>query len=148
MSADARAICYVDTSALVKRYVAEEGSEAFDVFCDRGEFDTVICPLGLVELSSVLRNCSRTGRLTVRQVTQVRERFLSEVASGGWRIVGFDHGVFASADTLIQDLGAPIAALDALHLACALMHEIPHLATGDRQLATAARKAHLQVHYF
>jgi predicted nucleic acid-binding protein len=78
----------------------------------------------------------------------VRQRFLADVAAGGWRIVDFEADMFAKANNLMVNLGAPLATLDALHLACALQHGIPDFATADRQLATAARKAKLRVHTF
>ncbi len=148
MARDAAALCYVDTSALIKRYLQETGSDAFDAFCEQAGLDRVICPLGATELTSSLQRRIRLGALTSRQATAVRQRFLADVASGGWRMIDFDVDVFAKANSLLLTLGAPLATLDVLHLACALQHGAPEFATADRQLATAAAKAKLRVHSF
>jgi predicted nucleic acid-binding protein len=142
------AACYVDTSALIKRYLQEEGSDTFDAFCEEASHDTVICPLVATEFTSSLQRRIRLGVLTVRQATAVRQRFLSDVASGGWRMIDFEVDVFARANALLLTLGAPLATLDALHLACALQHGAHEFATADHQLAAAAAKAKLRVHSF
>lgn len=148
MAADSAVVCYVDTSALFKRYVEEEGSDGFDTFCELPAVDRVICPLGETEFTSVLQRRRRAGSLTARQVSAVRQRFLADVAAGGWRMVDFAPEIFSKASDLIAHLGAPLSTLDALHLACALQSGAPELATADRQLATAAGKAKLRVHLF
>jgi len=140
--------CYIDTSALVKRYVREAGSDAFDEFCAGCEFDMLICPLGGTEFAGVLQRRVRGKQLTLSQMGAIRQRFLSDVSAGGWSLIEFGADIFSKASDLILHLGAPLATLDALHLACALQHGATDIATADRQLATAARKAKLRVHLF
>lgn len=147
MAADAGG-CYVDTSALVKRYVPEPGSDAFDAFCTACAVDMLISPLGSTEFTGVLQRRVRNRQLTVRQAGAVRRRFLTDVSVGGWRLVEFGSDMFSAASDLMLELSAPLATLDALHLACALRHGASQLATGDRQLADAAREARLHVHFF
>ncbi len=148
MARDALAVCYVDTSALIKRYLRETGSDAFDAFCERPELERVICPLGVTEFTSTVQRRIRLGNLNVRQAARVRQGLLADVASGGWRIIDFESDVFSKANQILVDLGAALSTLDALHLACALQYGANQFATADRQLATAARKAKLQVHEF
>ncbi len=145
---EAALACYVDTSALVKRYVHEVGSEEFDEFCTASVQNLLICPLGGTEFAGVLQRRVRNGDLTPRQASAIRQRFLADISSGGWNLIDFGNDVFSKASDLIDHLGAPLATLDALHLACALQHGANELATGDRQLANAARKARLRVHLF
>jgi uncharacterized protein len=140
--------CYVDTSALSKRYLEESGSDAFDAFCELPRLERIICPLGATEFTSTLQRRVRLGVLTARQAGAARQRFLADVAAGGWRMIDFETDVFSRANHLMLHLGAPLSTLDALHLACALQHGAPEFATADRQLATAARKAKLRVHTF
>ena len=148
MAVDAATVCYIDTSALTKRYVEEAGSDAFDAFCELPAIERVICPLGVTEFTGVLQRRLRSRSLSPKQAAAVRQRFLADVAAGGWRIVDFESELFAKANDLMLDLGAPLATLDALHLACALHHGTQEFATADLQLATAARKAKLRVHTF
>ena len=107
-----------------------------------------ISPLGSTEFAGVLQRRLRTRQLTLRQAAAIRQRFAADVLAGGWSLIEFGADAFAKASELITHLGAPLATLDALHLACALQHGTRELATGDRQLATAARKAGLRVHLF
>ena len=141
-------LCYIDTSALVKRYLPEPGSDAFDDFCDLPSLDRIICALAGTEFTGVLQRRVRTGEITARQAGAVRERFLGDLSAGGWTLVPFGPEIFSKASELMIHLAAPLATLDALHLACALQHDAVALATADRQLAAAARKAKLQVHFF
>ncbi len=141
-------VCYVDTSALVKRYVAERGSAAFEAFCESDDRQFVISPLVGTEFTGVLRRRLRTGELVSRYAAEARRRFHDDVASGGWRLLALDTAVFARASDLMWTLGAPLATLDAMHLAFAMLHEADSLATSDRQLAAACRKAKLDVHTF
>lgn len=142
------AVCYIDTSALIKRYLDEPGSDAFDDFCALPGVDRIISPLGGTEFTGALQRRVRTRELTARQAAAVRQRFFADLAAGGWRLVELGAEVFAKASELMIHLGAPLATLDALHLACALQHGAGELATVDNQLATAARKAKLRVHLF
>ena len=148
MAVDRGTVCYIDTSALIKRYVEEPGSDAFDTFCELPAIERVICPLGVTELTGVLQRRVRMRSLTPAHAVVVRQRFLADVAAGGWRVVDFETDMFSKANQLIVNLGAPLATLDALHLACALQHVAAEFATADLQLAAAARKARLRVHTF
>lgn len=136
-------ICYVDTSALVKRYVEEPGSAAFDDFCAAADMDLVISPLVATEFTGTLQKRVRTGEVTPRYASQARRRFHDEVVSGGWRLIEFESATFIRASELMIGLGVPLATLDALHLACALLNQAGSMATADRQLAAASRKAKL-----
>ena len=148
MAPEPATVCYVDTSALVKRYVEEAGSDAFDAFCELAGIERVLCPLGMTEFIGVLQRRIRSKSLSRAQASAVHQRFLADVAAGGWRMVEFDTGLFTDAGHLMTDLGVPLSTLDAMHLACALHHRAQELATADSQLATAARKAKLRVRTF
>jgi hypothetical protein len=86
--------------------------------------------------------------MTTRYASEARRRFLDDVVSGGWRLIEFESAVFSRASDLMVTLGAPLATLDAMHLACALINEADSLATSDLQLAAASRRAKLQVYRF
>lgn len=141
-------ICYVDTSALLKRYVEEPGSTSFESFCESSSHDLVISPLVATEFTGSLQRRLRGGDISVRYASQARRRFHDDVVAAGWRIVEFESAVFSTASDLMISLGSPLATLDALHLACALFYKVDALATADRQLATAGRRAKLQVYTF
>lgn len=141
-------ICYVDTSALLKRYIDESASASFDAFCESSEADFVISPLVACELASSLQRRVRERDISARYAAEARRRFHDDVTAGGWRMLAFETAVFSRASDLLLTLGAPLATLDAMHLASALLHGADALATADRQLATASRRAKLHVHIF
>ena len=132
----------------MKRYLEEDGSDAFDAFCELPAVERVMCPLGITEFNGALERRVRLRNLTRSQACAVRQRFLGDVASGGWRVLDLEAEMFSTAGNLMIELGAPLATLDALHLACALHHGTQEFATADRQLATAARRAKLRVRIF
>lgn len=148
MARDAQVVCYVDTSALLKRYLRETGSDAFETFCELPHLDRVIGPLQMVEFASALQRRIRLGALDSRQAGAARQNLIGDIAAGGWRIIDFESDVFAKANQLLAGLGTPLSALDALHLASAIQVAASAFATADRQLATAARKSKLAVHTF
>jgi predicted nucleic acid-binding protein len=117
---------YLDASALVKRYVAEPGSDTVRDVMDRAE-GWFMCRVGFVE--------------TVRAVGLSAGRAAAATVRGEWPA----FGVIEVDQTLVEDaaklaIARELRSLDALHLAAALM--LPRddliLATWDRRLHTAA----------
>jgi uncharacterized protein len=139
---------YIDTSALAKRYVAESGSTEFEAFVAGQNDECVICPLGAIELESVLQRLQRQGLIDGAYALQARRDFASDLASAVWSMQRFDAASFARGTELLRTLSCALGTLDALHLACAIELGCDALATGDRQLARAARECKLSVHSF
>lgn len=125
-------IPYLDSSALVKRYVAEEGSEEVTNAMD--EVDSwSSCRLAFVE--TVRAVGLRAG---VPGVGRFR---------GEWRnfdIIEVDHALTERAGEIA--LATKLRALDAMHLAAALSlsSKEPTFATWDARLHRAARAHGLQ----
>jgi predicted nucleic acid-binding protein len=139
---------YVDTSALIKRYVHERSSPDFEAFLAAETDDLVISPLGLTEFESMLHRRLRRRDLDRDFLERSRDLLARDVEGGIWRIQPFDANVTAHATRLIREVGLPLAALDALHLASAQAFGCARLATGDRQLARAAERCAIAVHEF
>lgn len=124
---------YLDASALVKRYVAEEGSEA--LIAAMGEADGwAICRVGYVETARAVRLAA--GKPAVR-------RFESDWPSFG--VVEVDASLANHAAELA--FTDELRSLDALHLAAALLIASGELtfATWDVRLHRAARGQGLAV---
>jgi predicted nucleic acid-binding protein len=139
---------YVDTSALAKRYLAEQGSDAFDEFLLGQTDDFVITPLVATELDSLLQRLLRQRLVDLEYTEQVRRHFSADLRSALWSMRPFESVGFTLAGELIRQLAAPLATLDALHLASAIACDCSAMATGDRQLAKAAAERGLAVHPF
>ena len=108
---------YLDASALVKRYVAEEGSEAL-IGAMAGAEGWAICRVGYVETARAVRLAA--GKPAVR-------RFEADWPS--FEVVEVDPSLAEHAAELA--FTAELRSLDALHLAAALL-----IASGDLTVAT------------
>jgi predicted nucleic acid-binding protein len=139
---------YVDTSALVKRYVQEPGSDAFDAF-----FLTQ-APLGISRLTVIEMRCALARRRRAHQVspeleTQVLEAFRLDMQDGALVVASFNDDDLTLAYHLMDEVGAvPLRTLDALHLAVARHVAAPGFATADKNQAEAARQLGFALHSF
>lgn len=117
---------YLDASALVKRYVAEDGSDVLEQALARADALS-ICRVGFVE----------AGR-AIGLAGEPRDLGKLEAEWGWFDVVDVDQALAASASSL--SLSHRLRTLDALHLAAALRLEDENLvfATWDRRLHRAA----------
>ncbi|MDX9953639.1 MAG: type II toxin-antitoxin system VapC family toxin [Anaerolineae bacterium] len=138
-------ILYLDASALVKRYVAEPGSdEVSRLIAGAAVVGTSL--ITRAETSAALAKAARVGALTREAAAAALQVFRSE-----WPFlirVQATELVLTRADTLAWELG--LRGYDAVHLASASiwqegMGEAVTLATFDRQLWDAARTQGLAV---
>jgi len=134
---------YLDASALVKRYVAEPGSEDVAGLIDSAE-SIVTAVISRAEVAASLARAVRTGTLSSRGALAALKAFRGEWDSLGRLPV--TEAVVARADSLSWELN--LRGFDAVHLATALSwqetfgHPVV-LATYDRQLWSASQKAGL-----
>ena len=139
---------YVDTSALVKRYLQEPGSDAFDTF-----FLTQ-APLGISRLTVIEMRCALARRRRANQVspeleTQVQEAFRLDMQDGALVVASFNDDDLTLAYHLMDEVGViPLRTLDALHLAVARHIAATEFATADKNQADAARKLGFALHSF
>ena len=139
---------YVDTSALVKRYLQEPGSDAFDAF-----FLTQ-APLGISRLTVIEMRCALARRRRANQVspeleTQVQEAFRLDMQDGALIVASFNDDDLTLAYHLMDEVGViPLRTLDALHLAVARHIAATEFATADKNQADAARKLGFALHSF
>jgi predicted nucleic acid-binding protein len=138
----------VETSALVKRYVQEPTSTAFDDFVERTEDVLVISPLTVTEFESVLQRRLRQRDFDRRFLNRTRTEFERDLAAALWQVRAFEPSTFQHARRLLSELDPPLATLDALHLSSALIYGCGRFATSDRQLSRAAERAGLAIHDF
>lgn len=139
---------YVDTSALVKRYVNEPNSQAFDDFVTASDDEFVLVPLTLVEVQSVLMRRLRQRDFDRAYLKRLRNHFDDDLRASLWVVQPFPAEAFAEATRLIETLDVPLATLDALHIACASALGCTQFATADRHQALAAKRCGLSIHDF
>ncbi len=136
-------VLYLDTSALLKRYVRESGSQEFHLVWNVYDLFGAV-RLVQAEMAAALAKGQRMEWLTVDDAHKAWREFLSD-----WR-----HITLLEANaTVVQTAGElawtyPLRGYDAIHLACALVWqdgigEQVTLATYDRILWQAAKDAGL-----
>ena len=138
-------MAYVDTSALLKWYVPETGSDHFsDWIASQQHIE--ISRLTCVEVRCALARRQRAGSLSEDQAQQALDQFLADVHDGLFTLHTVGDAAFLNAESLLAsaDQQAPLRTLDALHLAVALDHSCSAFITADRGLAEAAILTGLQ----
>lgn len=139
---------YLDTSALVKRYLPERNSDAFErYFSELGA--ARISRLTLVELRSTFARKRRETRLDHEQERAAMNEVRTDIQDGLLMVAPSTDADFIQAFRLMDDLASlPLRTLDALHLACAAALGATQLATADAVMRRAARHLNLDVAYF
>jgi predicted nucleic acid-binding protein len=135
---------YIDTSALVKRFVTELRSPDMDQFLMSNSHQCVLSSLSLTELKSVMRRKVRLGEITKAANQQAQSLVAMELAQGTWHYQTIAEPLFNYASELIDQLDTSLGALDAIHLACAKISRCSLMVSGDKQLLRAATEAGLQ----
>jgi predicted nucleic acid-binding protein len=137
-------ILYADTSALVKLFVVEEGSDSVrDLFRRASLLGTSV--LTRAELGAALARAVRRGLIQEEEGLEARRRL--EVVWPTWVRIAVDERLTARAEALAWEYG--LRGCDAVHLAAALTWQdrVGHpllLATFDGELGQAAHRAGLE----
>ena len=108
---------FFDTSALVKRYHGEPGSEQVNAVFDDQDSILIISELALVELASALRRKHNRGEITVKALNEALAYFAQELMSD-FVVASFRSGFIPQARDLVLQHG--LRTLDALQLTSAL----------------------------
>lgn len=137
--------CFVDTSALVKRYHAEVGSARVDDLFARPDNHCVVSRLSMVEIHSVVARRIRLREILPSAADAIAAGFLADVRDRRLRVASVTRNHFRSAAKLLRMHGAQrsIRTLDALQLAVPLdlkqLQLVSVFVVADRQLAALAR---------
>lgn len=144
-----RPLAYIDTSALLKRFVQEAHTAEMEHFLMAGSHRCVLSSLSLTELKSVLRRRQNEAyaaqRISAQTAQQAYAQVVMELAQGSWHFQAISEPVFSYAGELLDQLQSPLGTLDALHLACAKTARCGLMVTADRQLLRASEEAGLAI---
>jgi hypothetical protein len=137
---------YADSSALVKRYVVETGSDWIQSLCDVTAGHVIaLAHIGLVEIAAALGVKHRQGALD----SSVRDGLLRDLqrdAREHYWLIEVDQAIVLRAINLTRR--QKLRGYDAVHLACALfLQEVlassalpdPVLLSADQELIVATR---------
>lgn len=139
---------YLDTSALLKRYITDPGSDPFDAFFLEHAPHTV-SRLTFVEMRCALARRRRAGEISLQLEQEAMEEFQRDIHDGALVLHALTDGHVSAAYHLIGDVAdTALRTLDALHLAIARALGIPGFSTADKTQAEAARQLGFTVHLF
>ena len=130
---------FFDSSAFVKRYVEEHGSQAVDALCQQTT-DLALGILCVPETISALNRRVREGRLTPQQYAQAKEHLSQDIRDA--EIVNPTPQVVSTCTRVLE--ASPVRAADALHIACAVEWGSELFVSADKRQLAAARKAGLR----
>jgi hypothetical protein len=132
----------VDSSALAKRYVQEEGSEDID-HCLQRASELALCIVLVPELISGLARRLREKALSAEDYRKVKRQLMDDVRDA--IVLQLTPKVISRSVELIES--SVLRALDALHVACALEWKADLFVTSDRRQLVAAQDSGLRVEY-
>jgi len=115
---------FFDTSALVKRYADEKGTQTVDRLIENPDNSIVITSLSIIEIASAFRRKYNRGAITERQRDGLLGSFFEE-ATDKFTVIPVDETSFEEAfDLILED---DLRTLDALQLGAALAVPTPDL---------------------
>lgn len=129
---------YIDTSALAKWYVYEDGSQAVNAFII-GLDTAIISTLTVVEMRCLLARRRRNRQLSEEVEQRNYAAFQHHIAQGILDVLDVESRHFVEATHMISMLPhCALRTLDALHLAVAVDAGLGDIATADQGFADAA----------
>jgi len=139
---------YLDTSALLKRYVPELNSTAFEQFL-QDCVPATISRLAFVEVRSALARKRREQHIDADRERAAAAELRQDVLDGLLIVTPAEDRHFIDAMHLIEHLPEfPLRTLDALHLTLAQAMGAQVLATADDIMAKAATRLNFEVAFF
>jgi predicted nucleic acid-binding protein len=137
---------YCDSSALLKLYWPEPGSDEFNRTVE-GRDDLLVSDLAVTESVSALSRRLRQRAVTQQVIRRVQQVIVGRLDDGGYRRVELTRHTHRQAEHFLVTLTAtPLRAADALHLALATSARAASMASFDMRLRAAARTVGLLVY--
>lgn len=133
---------FFDSSAFAKRYVEEEGSQIVDDIC-RETTELSLSVICVPEILSALNRRLRKKRLSQKDYAGIKQHFSDDVRDA--MIINLIPEVIATSTKLLE--ASPLRAMDALHVACAIVWRADLFVSSDKQQVAAAGKAGLKIKY-
>jgi predicted nucleic acid-binding protein len=133
-------LAFFDSSALVKRYVAEEGTEAVISLCDRAS-EIGLSGIALPEIISAFCRLRREGKISDVQYRQLKSSLLTDIEDAA--VCDLTPQVLAHSMASLE--ANVLRGMDALHIGSALTLKADVFVSADRRQCDAAARAGLNV---
>src|SRR3569623_3709328 len=129
---------YLDTSALIKLYVAEAFSTEVELFVAAAD-GIVISLFSMLEWHFAMARRLRTGQITKDYMNLARTEFTRHLAEGYFRIVLYDDPLLRAALRVLDSTHPiPLRTLDTIHLTAARNAGLARIATAADVMRRAA----------
>ncbi len=130
---------FFDTSALIKRYADERGTQTVDQLIETPENTIIITSLSVIEIASAFRRKYNRGDITKEKRDNLLVSFFEE-ATERFTVIPVDERIFESAFALVLD--DDLRTLDSLQLAAAVSLPTPNpditFVCADKELVDVA----------
>ena len=133
---------FFDSSAFAKRYVEEIGSQLVDDICLNAK-EVSLSVICAPEIISALNRRVREKSLSLQDYFTIKQHLSDDVRDAV--IVNLLPEVIVTSTKLLE--ASPLRAMDALHVACALVWDAELFVSSDKQQITAAKKAGLKIKF-
>jgi predicted nucleic acid-binding protein len=131
---------FFDSSAFAKRYVEETGSQVVDGICYNAT-EVAVSVICVPEIISALNRRIREKCLSRQDYVLIKQHLSDDVRDT--IIVNLMPEVIMTSTNLLES--SPLRAMDAIHVACALVWGAELFVSSDMRQLTAAKKAGLKV---
>ena len=131
---------FFDTSAFIKRYVEESGSEEVEKLCNSAD-DIGVSILLPVEAISTLSRLKREKRLSLDQYNGIKKEFFLDIRDV--TMIPLTPSVVKTSIDCLER--SALKALDSLHIGCALEYRPDFFISSDNRQLFAAAKAGLKI---
>ena len=133
-------LAFFDSSAFVKRYVGEEGTEAVLSLCDRAS-EIGLSGIALPEIISAFCRLHRERKISDAQYRQLKSSLLTDIEDAA--VCDLTPQVLAHAMVSLET--NVLRGMDALHIGSALTLKADVFVSADRRQCDAAARAGLNV---
>ena len=131
---------FFDSSAFVKRYIRESGTDVVLAWCDQAT-EIVLSGIALPEIISALCRLQREGKITDAQYRQIKTFLLADIEDVA--ICDLTPEVLRQAVVSLE--ANVLRGIDAIHIGSAAALKVDVFVSGDKRQCDAATRAGLRV---
>ena len=131
---------FFDTSAFVKRYVREAGTDAVLQWCDQAT-EIILSGIALAEVVSTFCRLQREGKITDTQYRQLKSLLMADIEDAA--ICDLTPVVLAHAIRSLEN--NVLRGMDAIHIGSALALKVDVFVSADQRQLEAAAGSGLRV---